>query len=424
MRVFDVYLLDAHAGTLAARGRGVRFQYTERALDDDALPALSLSLPKRAEPFADSAAGPFFRNLLPEQAYRRLVAAATRTAPEDSLGLLGAVGGECPGAVSIWPAGTRPPATPEYRSLDAGDLAALFAPGDRTALSGAIARGRLSLPGVQEKVALLRRDDGSWALPVNGAVTSHILKQATGAFPGLLANELLTMILASDAGLPAAPTALAGPGVEVLCVERFDRAAPRAPHGPARRRLHQEDFCQILGVEPERKYEFDGGPGISACAAVLRRHSALPAEDLERLVRWLGFDYLVGNEDAHAKNLALLYRDDGLRLAPHYDLVCTEIYEDLERRLAMKVGGASDIRNVQRRDWERCARGVGLPWALVRSWLLGTAEAVRSALPGALAKCAAAAGESATLPQIAAVVERRSSRMEKELAGRAGSPLA
>lgn len=415
--MFDVYLLGAHAGTLSARGRGVRFRYSEQALDDDALPALSISLPKRAEPFTDSAAGPFFRNLLPEQAYRRLVAAAARTAPEDSLGLLGAIGGECPGAVSIWPAGTQPPPTPEYRDLRAGDLAALFAPGDRAALSGAIARGRLSLPGVQEKVALLRRANGTWALPLNGAVTSHILKRATGAFPGLLRNELLTMRLATDAGLRGAPTELAR-GVELLCIERFDRVATRARRGPARRRLHQEDFCQILGIEPERKYEFDGGPGLKACAAVLRRHSALPAEDLERLVRWAGFNYLVGNEDAHAKNLAIIYREDGLRLAPHYDLVSTEIYAGLERRLAMKVGGASDIRNVQRQDWKRCATSVGVPWPLVRTWLLETMAAVRSALPGAIAGCAAAAGESAVFREIAAVVERRSGQLERELTKR------
>ena len=107
--MFDVYLFDVRAGSLVPRGRGVRFTYTQEALEDDGLPALSVSLPKRPEPYPDSRSGPFFRNLLPEQAYRRLVAAAVGTAPDNSIALLGAIGGECPGAVSIWPAGSPPP---------------------------------------------------------------------------------------------------------------------------------------------------------------------------------------------------------------------------------------------------------------------------------------------------------------------------
>ncbi|MEK7668804.1 MAG: type II toxin-antitoxin system HipA family toxin [Gemmatimonadota bacterium] len=416
--MLDVYLHDHRIGTLAARGRGVRFTYAPEALDDDAVPALSIALPKQEASFPDSRGGPYFRNLLPEQAFRRLVAAAAGTTPEDSLGLLGAIGGECPGAVSVWPVTVHPPRREQYRDLRPSELAALFAPHDQSALPSAVARGRLSLPGVQEKVALLRRPNGRWALPVNGAVTSHILKRAPVTYPGLLENELLAMALARAAGLIVAPTERTSLDEAVLCVERFDRVPASARSGTRLHKLHQEDFCQVLGIEPERKYEFDGGPSLKACAAVLRRHSALPAEDLERLVRWAGFNYLIGNEDAHAKNLALLYRADGLRLAPNYDLVSTEIYRGLERRMAMKIGGATDVRNVQRNDWERFARSVGLAWPLVRAWLLETMDAVRAALPAAVAQCQVSCGVSPVFRKIAVVVERRGAHHERELAGR------
>jgi serine/threonine-protein kinase HipA len=419
--MFDVYLHDVRVGTLTPRGRGVRFTYDSAALTNDELPALSLSLPKRAEPFPDSQAGPFFRNLLPEQAYRRLVAAGVGTAAENSLALLGAIGGECPGAVSLWPKGSAPPANPEYQRLTADELRALFSASDRQAFATAIARGRLSLAGVQEKIALLRDESGSWHLPLKGAVTSHILKQAATAFPNVLENELFCMELAKAAGLDVAPTGLAAPEVRVFCAERFDRPPSHGPDGPARLKLHQEDFCQILRVEPDRKYEADGGPGLKKCAEVIRRHSGLPARDLERLVRWVGFNYLIGNEDAHAKNLALLYRTDGLRLTPHYDLVSTEVYAQLERKLAMKIGRSWDIRSVQRDDWRRVADALGLPWESVRTSLLELWEVLAMGYTETRVGCTRLCGESPVYEAIAGVLRRRGEKLEQELAHTRGS---
>lgn len=418
--MLDVHLFARRVGVLGARGRGITFRYTPEALEDDSVPALSVSLPKQEERYPDSRAGPFFRNLLPEQAFRRLVAAAAGAAEGDSRGLLGVIGGECPGAVALWPEGSSVPATPEYRDLAEADVAALFEPRERAAFASAVVRGRLSLPGVQEKIALLRRPEGGWALPLNGAITSHILKQASASFPGLLENEFLCLSLARATGLEVAPMELAGPGGRVLCVERFDRVFPGDSAGGVRRKLHQEDFCQALATDPERKYEFDGGPGLRGCAEVIRRHSALPAEDLARLVRWVGFNHVIGNEDAHAKNLALLYGDSGLRLSPHYDLVSTEIYPGLERRMAMKIGGAADARNVQRRDWERFARALELPWPRVRIWLLDLLSGVREALPDALHESATACGESEVSAGVVEVVARRGERLERELVDRRG----
>jgi serine/threonine-protein kinase HipA len=413
--MFDVFLHDVRVGALAPRGRGIRFTYAAEALADDALAALSLSLPKRPDPFPDSLAGPFFRNLLPEQAFRRLVAAEVGTAPENSLALLGAIGGECPGAVSIWPAGSGPPARPEYEPLDTRALAALFDSAHRPSLMGALRRGRLSLAGAQEKVALLRDPDGRWFRPLNGAVTSHILKQPSADFPHILENELFCTTLARDAGLDVPALGLADPQVRVFCTERFDRTRGSSPAGPPRGRLHQEDFCQILRVEPDRKYETDGGPGLRQCATVIQRHAALPARDLLRLVRWAGFNYLIGNEDAHAKNLALLHGPQGLVLSPHYDLVSTAVYPDLVRRLAMKLGRSWDIRNVQRSDWERLAGGAGVPWSQARHALQALAAAVAASLSGTQAACRDAYGASPVYDQIVAIVMRQVASVEREL---------
>lgn len=415
--MFSVYLYDYYIGTIErSRGR-IRFTYARAAIENDAIPALSISLPKRPESYSDRQAGPFFRNLLPEQAYRRLVSSAAGTDVGDGVALLGAIGGECPGAVSIWPGDTIPPAVDEYQALSDSDLAELFSASGRPGLGSAITRGRLSLPGVQEKIALLKRPDDRWALPLNGAVTSHILKQHTGDFSELLENELFCMALAEKVGLPVPDSGIPAPNVRVFCAKRFDRVVSNAYNGVPGRRIHQEDFCQVLRVPPEKKYERDGGPGIRKCAKIIRDYSALPASDLPGLVQWVGFNCLIGNEDAHAKNLAFLYIEQGLRIAPYYDLVSTEVYQHLERSLAMKVGASWDVRNLQKSDWRRFAGWTELSWDRVRALLLEVSALVAAAVDEVKDSCSSHYGHARIYSDIAAVVAHHTNQMDRELTG-------
>jgi serine/threonine-protein kinase HipA len=135
-------------------------------------------------------------------------------------------------------------------------------------------------------------------------------------------------------------------------VERFDR---RREQGRIER-LHQEDFCQALGVEANLKYEESGGPRLSTIWHLLRNHSSAPAADGRQLLRWLAFNFLIGNADAHGKNLALLYNETGsVRLAPFYDLLCTTVYPELDQRLAMRLGGERRPDRLRRKHWERLA---------------------------------------------------------------------
>ena len=333
------------------------------------------------------------------------------------MALLGAIAGECPGAVSIWPADSSPPA-PEYEALDPESLAALFSLTSRQSLANAVTRGRLSLAGAQEKIALLRDETGKWHLPLEGAVTSHILKRATADFAHLLENELYCMTLARECGLIVPAVGLAAPGIQVFCTERFDRPPSAEPERRPRDRLHQEDFCQALAIDPEWKYEADGGPGVKQCAAVIRRYSSLPADDLARFIRWVGFNYLIGNEDAHAKNLAFLYLPHGLRLTPHYDLVSTEVYAMLDRKLAMKVGRAWDVRTVQGSDWQRFADVVDVPWEQVRAALLELASRVHAAASKIVATSTALFGKASVYDQIVGVIARHTVDMERALGAR------
>ena len=409
--MFTVYLFDQPIGTLEKRGQGVRFTYSEAALENTNAPGLSISLPKRPEPYSDRYAGAFFRNLLPEQSYRRLIASAANTPYGNSLALLGAIGGECPGAVSIWPQDQEPPPSQNYDPLSSDGLRALVgssSPGD---LGSAIARGRLSLPGVQHKIALLRRD-GAWMLPKNGAVTSHILKLPGPEFPGLLENELFCMRLAQAVRLTVPDVGLEEDHIRVLWVERFDRISV---DGSDRQKLHQEDFCQALRVEPDRKYETLGGPGLHSCAQLIRDYSSLPAEDLPRIAEWVAFNYLIGNEDAHAKNLALLYTQDGLQLSPYYDLVSTGVYAELERSMAMKIGRAWDVRNVQRNDWKIFAKRIALPWDRLRATVLRVSDDITTSVAEVEERNRKAFGEHFICARIHEIIDRHARQLSREL---------
>ncbi len=359
MTAYRVFLHDEKVGDLDGdRGR-MSFRYLEAAVGRS---PLSLRLPYRSNAYADDDARPFFENLLPEAEFRRLLAGALRVSDGNTVGLLGAIGGECAGAVSIWPGDSEPSRPPEYESLSKEHIQSFFAGDDDAALINATMRSRLSIAGAQEKLALYREGD-NWFLPIAGSPSTHILKRARRMRPNLIENELFSMRLARVAGLDCASAEMVDfHGTRVFVTERFDRR--RTDAGITK--LHQEDLCQALGVLPSAKYESEGGPGYAACAELVEQHSAAPIRDLPELARWMIFNYLIGNADAHAKNVAVLYADDGVRLTPWYDLVSTLISRDLSRNAAMKFGGQYDLRWLDADDWLRFATESRLPVRAIR----------------------------------------------------------
>ena len=188
---------------------------------------------------------------------------------------------------------------------------------------------RLSLAGAQGKAAVAIRD-GSYLLPVGGSPSTHILKPDSERFPGLVENEFFCMRLAAALGLDVAPVEIAAAGsIRFLQVSRYDRR-PDGAEGWTR--IHQEDFCQALGIAPELKYQNEGGPGFKECFKLIRANSSIPVYDVLKLFDAVVFNFLIGNNDAHGKNFSFLYDGDETRLAPLYDLVSTELYPDLPFR--------------------------------------------------------------------------------------------
>ncbi|HEX8393284.1 MAG TPA: HipA domain-containing protein [Longimicrobium sp.] len=407
--MLDVFLHDVPVGHIRGGERGLlSFQYGEAALDQPAASRLSIRLPVRPEPYDHEATTVFFENLLPEGEGRDLIAQARHYSPGDVGGLLGMVGGECAGAVSLWPAGESPSAQPSYRTLSPAELAALFDPEYGARVTDMQIAERLSMSGAQQKM-IFRRRGGTFELPLNGSPSNVIIKRAKPVFPGLVLNELACMRLLAACGFQAAVSE--GVGGERLLFQslRYDRV--EQPDGTLRR-LHQEDFCQVTGHRSGQKYQARGGPSHADLAQVIRRHCANPLRDLETLARWALFNLLVGNNDGHAKNLSLLYEPGGPALAPVYDVVSTHVYPQIDRELAIHVGGQKSVAGLHRGALEKFARSMKMGTSAVSRLGLELAERAEAELPGILHAIAAEHGHDAVLDQIHELVLDRAAWMK------------
>jgi serine/threonine-protein kinase HipA len=387
-KTLDVYLHRELVGHLIQDDGGqMVFDYAESWLQRTGATPLSHSLPLRRERFTRKECRGYFAGVLPEESKREIIARNLGISERNDYAMLERIGGECAGAVTFIPAGESLPALDDrYRALTSHELAGILRELPRRPLLAGEIGIRLSLAGAQDKIAV-RVEGDAISLPLGGAPSTHILKPAGERFAGVVFNEAFCMRLAAATGLPAAKAEIRRvEDVEYLLVERYDRMHRQSPEGATLlERLHQEDFCQALGIVSENKYQKEGGPSLKQCFALLREVSSAPVLDLARLLDTVVFNFLVGNNDAHGKNFSLLYRGVGAasletRLAPLYDVVSTRYYPELTRELAMKIGGEYSSDRVSKANFEQLAEDAGLAKPLVRRRVPELAEAVISNL--------------------------------------------
>lgn len=365
--MLDVYLHRELVGRLNQRERGdMAFQYGESWLSRPEAVALSQSLPLRKERFRPKECHGYFGGLLPDGDQRRTTASIFGISTGNDYAMLEKIGGECAGAVTFIPAGQPLPEFEDrYRKLSGEELAEILKKLPQRPLLAGEAGIRLSLAGAQDKIAV-RIADGKMYLPLDGSPSTHIIKPAVKGLEGVVFNEALCLKLARASGLPAANVETRSvENIDYLLVERYDRI-----HQDGLKRLHQEDFCQALGIAPEQKYQKEGGPSLKQCFALLREVSSAPAIDLARLLDAVIFNYIVGNNDAHGKNFSLLYHGEGkrrgVRLAPLYDVVSTMHYPDLSQEMAMRLGGEYSSERVTLKNFDQLAQDAMLGKAQVR----------------------------------------------------------
>jgi serine/threonine-protein kinase HipA len=230
----------------------------------------------------------------------------------------------------------------------------------------------MSLAGAQHKIGL-RWDGRDFFLP-SGAASSHIVKPDNARaehYPFCPANEHFCMTLARRVGLSAPDTTLIHLPEPAYIVARYDRIV----EGSLVRRRHQIDLCQMLNKWPSFKYESQGGATFGEAYAALEQVRQ-PAVGRERLLRWLIFNYLIGNSDAHAKNISFLVDSTGYELALAYDLLSVKLYGDDE--MTMSIGGEGRYGWVTADAWNTLADSLKVRQTLLRRM---RAELART-LPG------------------------------------------
>lgn len=375
--ILDVRLHGEPVGTLTRLGRDrIVFGFGAGYLEDADRPTLSLSFVDAFGRVATDVAPtrvhapPFFSNLLPEGSLREYLARSAGIDPRLEFPLLGALGDDLPGAVSIMPAGgggggrARPAGGRGTPDSAVRPLFGTAAPVPRP-------RGplRFSLSGTQLKVPAVRGAGGRMAVPAHGVGGTWIVKLPSPGFPGLPEQEHSMMRLAALCGIETAetrlvpveeigglPRGMGETGGRALAVRRFDRFDDGAS-------VHSEDFAQILGVPPAEKY---GGATYRRMAEIVGRE--IGHEGVSEFVRRLVFCALIGNGDAHLKNWSVCYPDGrGPELAPAYDLVSTIPYASGGGRMALEwVAGAAGFADLSDALLGRLATGARLPRQAVR----------------------------------------------------------
>ena len=257
---------------------------------------------------------------------------------------------------------------------------------------------RLSIAGFQDKIAVFKEGDDWFFVEGSELASTVILKPepSNPALAGIASNEFFCMTLARAIGLPVAEVALHHVPERVLEVLRFDRRkqAQRSQTPPHIQRLHMFDGCQALGISAMNKYERPYGDTehvrhIRDGASLPRLFDLLeasksPAAQRLQLLRWVLFQVLIGNTDAHAKNLSFFCDAQGFYLTPAYDLVCTLACGNagIADAFAMAVGDAFYAHEFSCFEWAYFAFVCHLRPALVAQEMKKMIAKIKAALAG------------------------------------------
>ena len=276
---------------------------------------------------------PWFANLLPEGPLRENVARQYGFHVERDYPLLLVLGADLPGAVVVRP-------DPEDHWVTSSD-----APNEAHIATDAN-RLKFSLAGMQLKFSAVQRASGGLTIPAGGLGGQWIVKLPSAQFEGVPENEFDMMRLARESGfsvpdigltriadIDGLPEGMRQAG-HAYVVRRFDRTGSDG-------RVHMEDFAQVFGLYPGRKYETIGYASIAAAIA-----QVVGEEGVEEFIARLVFIAAIGNGDMHAKNWSLLYPDgQSPQLAPPYDMLSTLPYISGRETLALSVAGSKQFED-------------------------------------------------------------------------------
>lgn len=385
--VLELTLHGATVGYLAGYrdGRSV-LTFTPDFASNGARPTFSLvtnpAFPKAAEIMAKpwvkrQKLHPVLSNLLPEGALRGYLAQALKTHTDNEFELFAYLGQDLPGALIATP--IEPDAVPDYVLDDTAKASAIRSPAQDK-------KKRFSLAGVQMKFSM-REKDGRYQIAESGALGDWIIKTPSTTHKHAPLNEFTAMRLAKLAGVTIPDIRLVEmdkleqlPAINLpnehyaFAIRRFDRHEGK--------RIHMEDFAQILVKYPLEKYRSGNYQQIGK---ILYDYTEDGLGDVQQFARRLLVNILLANGDAHLKNWSMLYPDTVTPiLSPAYDIVTTRVYMGDEREFALNLGKGKDWYQSSMAQFEYWSSKADIPWRAIRPHLLDTMEKARSLWADAL----------------------------------------
>lgn len=305
----------------------------------------------------------FFDNLLPEEDARKRLIRSLNKGPLDSWQLLALLGAESSGALTLLLPGEQLPA-PGMRLLTDEDLEARIRAMPRTPL-GERSPKHMSIAGAQDKLLVCLDENGQLHEPVGSQLSTHILKPDSYSdhYPASSINEWFCARLAEALNVPIPKVELRYVPSSVYLIQRFDRYFSMG----AWRRSHVIDGAQLLSLYAGNKYQSAGAEAIRKMLSFVRAKN--PART--RLFQWTLFNVMIGNNDAHLKNLSFFVDREGIALAPFYDMLSTAswftpelagaygpVWPDLP--LSYPVGGAAIFADIRRSHLYRFGEEIGM----------------------------------------------------------------
>lgn len=383
VNTLDIYMNGIKVGEYRrARSGANSFVYDKSWLTSPGTRGISLSLPLREAPYNGPEVYNYFDNLLPDsrEIRERIVARynADSTEPFD---ILEQIGRDCVGAIQLVSHRSPPPQVKQIQAkpLDDEKVANILKGYQSETPLGMLKEEndfRISLAGAQEKTALLYHD-GQWCLPLHATPTTHIIKLPIGEIQShdriidmthSVENEYLCLKIAREYGFDVPDCEIITPDdMKALAVKRFDRKL--APDGSWVMRLPQEDFCQVTGTSPAKKYESDRGPAIKQIMKELMGAKD-PIADRSLFMRAQVLFWLLGATDGHAKNFSIFIEPaNQYRLTPLYDIlsaypaISPKGLHERDLKLAMSLKGSKGRKYqcmmIQRRHFLATAKEVG-----------------------------------------------------------------
>jgi serine/threonine-protein kinase HipA len=315
----------------------------------------------------------FLENLLPEGRALDIASTTYQVSKNNVYGLIRELGRETAGALTFLEEGRTPEGVETTkREVTRDELAKRIAERAEIPFSVWDNKVRLSIAGFQDKLAVYQ-EDGRMFLVEGRLASTHILKPepVDKRTPFLVANEHFCMRLAARLDLPVAEVDIQRLPDAMLVVKRFDRIR----RNDDVHRLHVIDACQALNVPVAYKYELNFGTGRDVRHIrdgvsfnrlnSLSDYTVRKAVTQRDLLRWAIFQYLIGNSDAHGKNVSFFADPEGMSLAPFYDLVSVVQHEGIDHEMAMAYGDEFVIANIRPYDWALLAQAVSAPRGLL-----------------------------------------------------------